>query len=205
MNPPIRAPAMPNRMVTMKPPGSRPGINSFAITPTTRPNRIHDRIAISVLPLIALRLAVYCKRDTRFRDDELARLNLCAQLSMDAAVGGYGRVATAEVRDTTMRRGTRHCVSIFSSVIAGGGVIHRTVTVDSTVRPAASLAVMRCNPARNGHWSTFSELVFPTAAPFTLHSMVVGLGATTRSGSVWNSRRKVGSIRYVAPAGGLTR
>src|SRR5687768_14798554 len=51
MKPPNRAPAMPSRIVTMKPPGSRPGINSLAITPTTRPNRIHDRIPIRFLLL----------------------------------------------------------------------------------------------------------------------------------------------------------
>jgi hypothetical protein len=31
-------------MVMTKPPGSRPGINSFAITPTTNPNKIHKSI-----------------------------------------------------------------------------------------------------------------------------------------------------------------
>src|SRR4029077_17238387 len=42
----MNAPAMPSRIVTIKPPGSFPGINSFAITPTTRPTRIVERIAI---------------------------------------------------------------------------------------------------------------------------------------------------------------
>jgi len=40
------APAMPSRIVTIKPPGSFPGINSLAIAPTTRPTRIVERIAI---------------------------------------------------------------------------------------------------------------------------------------------------------------
>src|SRR5688572_22700086 len=35
---------MPSSVVTMKPPGSRPGINSFAITPTTSPKIIHPRM-----------------------------------------------------------------------------------------------------------------------------------------------------------------
>src|SRR5580765_7341811 len=46
-NPPSSAPAMPRRMVTMKPPGSRPGVTSFATTPTARPNTIHPRMAIA--------------------------------------------------------------------------------------------------------------------------------------------------------------
>src|SRR5688572_6266793 len=54
MNPPNSAPAIPSSIVTMKPPGSRPGINSFAITPTTRPNRIHVRIPIQVPPALAV-------------------------------------------------------------------------------------------------------------------------------------------------------
>src|SRR3712207_942029 len=50
MKPPSSAPAIPIRIVTMKPPGSRPGINSLAMMPTTSPNRIHDRIPISFPP-----------------------------------------------------------------------------------------------------------------------------------------------------------
>jgi hypothetical protein len=38
--------------VTIKPPGSFPGINSFAIAPTTRPTRIVERIAI-VNPVVS--------------------------------------------------------------------------------------------------------------------------------------------------------
>src|SRR4051812_25025305 len=60
MKPPNKAPAIPSSIVTMKPPGSRPGINSFAITPTTRPNRIHDRIPIRLL----LRHSRHCKHET---------------------------------------------------------------------------------------------------------------------------------------------
>src|SRR5215470_576300 len=37
---------MPRSTVTMKPPGSRPGVRSFATTPTTRPKMIHPRTAI---------------------------------------------------------------------------------------------------------------------------------------------------------------
>src|SRR5436309_1014334 len=36
-------------MVTMMPPGSRPGMMSFATIPTTRPKRIHPRIPIARL------------------------------------------------------------------------------------------------------------------------------------------------------------
>src|SRR5947207_1432022 len=38
--PPMRAPAMPSRIVTMNPPGSRPGMSSFAMTPTISPKTI---------------------------------------------------------------------------------------------------------------------------------------------------------------------
>src|SRR6185503_3237429 len=37
---PSTAPAMPSSIVMMNPPGSRPGINSFAMMPTTSPKRI---------------------------------------------------------------------------------------------------------------------------------------------------------------------
>src|SRR3954449_3298553 len=50
MKPPMSEPAMPSRMVTMKPPGSLPGIRSLAMNPTTSPNTIHDRIAIAHPP-----------------------------------------------------------------------------------------------------------------------------------------------------------
>src|SRR3954468_10570771 len=52
MNPPMSEPAIPSSIVTMKPPGSFPGIRSLAIKPTTRPNTIHDRIAIARPPFV---------------------------------------------------------------------------------------------------------------------------------------------------------
>ena len=42
----MKDPTMPINIVTRKPPGSRPGVSSFAITPTTTPNTIHIKIAI---------------------------------------------------------------------------------------------------------------------------------------------------------------
>src|SRR5713226_932765 len=42
--PPTNEPAMPRRIVTIQPPGSRPGIRNFAITPTIRPKRSHPRM-----------------------------------------------------------------------------------------------------------------------------------------------------------------
>ena len=42
MNPPIMAPAIPSSVVTMKPPGSLPGINTLAMMPMTRPNTIQE-------------------------------------------------------------------------------------------------------------------------------------------------------------------
>src|SRR6266545_6203999 len=49
MNPPMSAPTIPRMMVMMIPPGSRPGMMSFATIPTTRPKRIHPRMPIACL------------------------------------------------------------------------------------------------------------------------------------------------------------
>src|SRR5947199_5956944 len=46
MKPPINAPAIPSRIVTMNPPGSRPGMTSFAMTPTIRPKTIQPSTPI---------------------------------------------------------------------------------------------------------------------------------------------------------------
>src|SRR5574339_423204 len=48
--PPSRAPTMPSTIVTMMPPGSRPGINSLAIAPTIKPKTIQPRMPIAHLP-----------------------------------------------------------------------------------------------------------------------------------------------------------
>src|SRR6266481_7760676 len=40
---------MPSRIVTIKPPGSFPGVNSFAIAPTISPTRIVERIEPKVI------------------------------------------------------------------------------------------------------------------------------------------------------------
>jgi hypothetical protein len=53
MNPPISAPAMPIRMVTIIPPGSRPGISSLAMTPTIKPKTIHPMIPNMFTALLA--------------------------------------------------------------------------------------------------------------------------------------------------------
>ena len=45
-NPPTRAPAIPIRMVTMIPPGSRPGMITFANTPAISPRTIHEIMPI---------------------------------------------------------------------------------------------------------------------------------------------------------------
>src|SRR5438552_9548077 len=60
MNPPSNAPAMPSRTVTMKPPGSRPGIRSLAMIPTISPKKIHARIPIVTpsLPTLDARPAI---------------------------------------------------------------------------------------------------------------------------------------------------
>src|SRR5690606_16014251 len=46
MAPPISAPRMPIRIVMKNPPGSSPGISSFAITPAINPKMIHARMPI---------------------------------------------------------------------------------------------------------------------------------------------------------------
>src|SRR2546423_11272518 len=45
--PPRTAPAMPKSIVTMKPPGSRPGITSFANAPTIKPKKIQPIMMFS--------------------------------------------------------------------------------------------------------------------------------------------------------------
>ena len=49
--PPSSAPTMPSTIVTMMPPGSRPGINSLAIAPTIKPKTIHPKMPISYLTM----------------------------------------------------------------------------------------------------------------------------------------------------------
>src|SRR4029450_9293907 len=46
--PPTSAPAMPNRMVTIHPPGSRPGMRSLATAPTINPKMIHPMIPMRI-------------------------------------------------------------------------------------------------------------------------------------------------------------
>ena len=46
-------------------------------------------------------------------------------------------------------------------------------------------------------------MLVPAGLPLMVHSTVVGDADTTRRGRVWNSGRRVGSMRYVAPGGGL--
>src|SRR5215213_5625402 len=45
MKPPTTEPAMPSRIVTMAPPGSRPGMMAFAIIPAIKPKTIQPIIA----------------------------------------------------------------------------------------------------------------------------------------------------------------
>jgi len=44
IQPPIKAPATPSNIVMMNPPGSRPGINSFASAPASPPMTIQAMI-----------------------------------------------------------------------------------------------------------------------------------------------------------------
>ncbi len=43
----MNAPAMPMRVVPMKPPGSRPGSRSFAMAPASSPRMIHPMTLIA--------------------------------------------------------------------------------------------------------------------------------------------------------------
>src|SRR5262245_31366845 len=52
MNPPSNAPATPSSTVTMNPPGSRPGVRSFATIPTSRPKTIQAMMPMRLLRLI---------------------------------------------------------------------------------------------------------------------------------------------------------
>lgn len=73
----------------------------------------------------------------------------------------------------------------------------------SAVRPRESLAMMRCLPGTSDHPSGVVESEDPIERPSTFHS-ISPLPATALSESVWNSRRSVGSIMYVALSAGLT-
>src|SRR5687767_12180627 len=72
----------------------------------------------------------------------------------------------------------------------------------SATRPRASRARNTCVPRSRGH-ATDCPGACRRRRPLIVHSSwpVVPLA---RSGSAWNSLRRVGSIRYVAPSGGLT-
>src|SRR5262245_9567741 len=69
MKPPSTAPAIPSSIVTMIPPGSRPGITSFASAPTTKPKRIQPRIVISVCLHLQPRLPVASGRPHGWRTE----------------------------------------------------------------------------------------------------------------------------------------
>src|SRR4051812_23195800 len=72
---------MPRRMVTMKPPGSRPGITSLAKAPTINPKRIHPSMLSSVCSY------VFCSSILRQNEDrEKERAS-----KMTSRVGRQGR------------------------------------------------------------------------------------------------------------------
>src|SRR4029077_5860128 len=67
-NPATKPPAMPSRIVIKQPPGSRPGISSFAIAPMTKP-------ITSVPRIVAINSICLCKID-RDRAQPVSRLQL---------------------------------------------------------------------------------------------------------------------------------
>src|SRR5262245_47780315 len=69
MNAASSEPAMPSRIVMMKPPGSRPGVISFAITPTIKPETIADRIPMRS----SLLVSIHCKAVTNFSEQRPRR------------------------------------------------------------------------------------------------------------------------------------
>src|SRR4051812_29143042 len=62
---PRNAPATPMSMVTMTPPGSRPGMMSLATTPTIRPNMSVQRMFI--VTLLDLRVHALAGEGSKFR------------------------------------------------------------------------------------------------------------------------------------------
>src|SRR5262245_29513446 len=65
MKPPSNAPAIPISIVTMMPPGSRPGITSLASAPTIKPNTIHPITCITSPPARHTDLALRAVADPR--------------------------------------------------------------------------------------------------------------------------------------------
>ena len=78
-----------------------------------------------------------------------------------------------------------------------------TTTVLAAVLPSRSVTVNVCRPGVSGQRTSRSELAVASGRPSTFHSTGPATGATAPRATVWNSRRSVGSIRYVAPSGGL--
>src|SRR5512138_1095790 len=109
MNPPSNAPAIPIRIVTMNPPGSRPGMRNFAMTPTTRPNRIQARMPIYPPSLRVVELCNALARvessaghrnRSRMRLDDAALLGLPRFAELREAEGGarHHHVAHRDVK-----------------------------------------------------------------------------------------------------------
>src|SRR5262245_55525547 len=88
------APQMPSRMVMMKPPGSRPGMRSFATTPTIRPKRIQPRIPTIPVPSHATQRA---NGATSAEDFEV--LQGAAGIEEDDGLVGLDRAAGGEPLD----------------------------------------------------------------------------------------------------------
>ena len=76
MKPPIKAPAMPIKMVTMMPPGSGPGMIHFASTPAISPTTINAKIPMRFhLPLVnyfSIR-----RLERQYTTDALSRATSC--------------------------------------------------------------------------------------------------------------------------------
>src|SRR5205809_5460909 len=115
MNPPSSAPAMPSSIVIMNPPGSFPGVSSFAMMPTTSPNTIHDRIPMSMPPwphgslckVFTNRLE-QLRRDDTFVDEKPAFAPEPAAVTGEAAVGSDDAMARHDQRDGVGAVGGAH-------------------------------------------------------------------------------------------------
>src|SRR6476659_1211692 len=118
--PPTNAPAMPSRIVTMKPPGSRPGVSSLAMTPITSPETIHDRIPMFCTLLSG---ADASERPRMNRPDE-ATTSPCAGLEgpgLDAVLDGS--LHSAALPHGALARETRRVATGLTrrSWLGGGG------------------------------------------------------------------------------------
>src|SRR5687768_16085219 len=106
MKPPTKAPATPRSIVIMHPPGSRPGISSFAIIPAISPKTIQlstpNRLLLVAPAHLRLSLQVDCTsmRPARGRSTASSTGARCEGRLARAAVVDYGEKADGHVHQS---------------------------------------------------------------------------------------------------------